>query len=85
MAVEQLRDVLLSAWVFQNERKRRCREWMREWRDKQQTAGAAVASGAADVEVDGQEQEPRAASMETQADEAVSDADKGTTEPMLEA
>ena len=39
VAVEQLRDVLVSAWQFQSERKRRCRELMREWREKQ--AGSA--------------------------------------------
>ena len=35
VAVEQLRDVLVSAWQFQSERRRRCREMVREWRAKQ--------------------------------------------------
>ena len=42
VAVEQLRDVLASAWQFQNERRRRCREMVREWKEMQN--GAAVAT-----------------------------------------
>ena len=52
VAVEQLRDVLQSAWQFQHERKKRCTQLLREWRERQQARGEAEAGARTAVEIE---------------------------------